>query len=378
MPYKSKTLPIRLLITTPNLDTAGMKYVVADIVRGLDRSRVLPSICVHRKTGNALERELGQYVERIIEIPLRISTRPRDQFFRQISKTLRIFPRNYDVVHSFDYSSSWSEGVIVALSGLPWVVEKTNMSWGGVHWFLRSVLAKRIVCLSHAQYLSLFRSSILRRKAITIHTGVDLARFGCAVDRVEARKQSGLPTDGVILGCVAHFVPVKGHMELLRAFSQVLKDYPDTYLALAGEGEASYESSIKQLADELDIAGRVFFLGRRDDVPRLLPAFDGFVLATRDWGRKEAFGAVLVEAMACGLPTIATKSGGPEDIVVPGETGWLVEPYGIEPLVQAMRDMLSDEGRRRRYGAAGLVRAETRFSHQKMVHDYQQLYLEVA
>jgi glycosyltransferase involved in cell wall biosynthesis len=119
-------------------------------------------------------------------------------------------------------------------------------------------------------------------------------------------------------------------------------------------------------------------LGLRTDVPRLLPIFDGLILATRSWGRKEAFGAVLVEAMAAELPVIATKSGGPEDIIVPDETGWLVDAEGEEPLASAMKAFVIDNNRRQRFGAAGYKRARDLFSVEMMTEHYQKLYLETA
>lgn len=370
--------PLRLLITTPNLDTAGSKYVIADIVQGLDRAIVKPSICVHRKTNSSLERSIKNSVEEFYEIPLRVPTRPRRRFLQTLINTLQVFPRSYDLIHSFDYSSSWTEGLIARLIGKPWIVEKTNMNWGGLHWNIRSLLANHIICYSHRQYDTLFRSSRFSKKVSTIHIGVNLARFQRTAEGSVIREELGLPPNATIVGCVAHLVPVKGHVELLQAFTKVSKDFPKANLVLVGEGERDYRSQLMCLTNELTISDRVFFLGLRNDVPRIMSAFDGLILATRDWGRKEAFGAVLVEAMACGLPVIATKSGGPQDIVVHGETGWLVEPHGSEPLETALRELLFDDHRRSQFGIAARARAEKYFSDKLMVHQYQELYRRIG
>jgi len=148
-------------------------------------------------------------------------------------------------------------------------------------------------------------------------------------------------------------------------------------LVLVGSGEVAYERELGQLAEELGVQNRVHFLGQRWDVPSLLSSFDGLVLATRNTGRREAFGAVLVEAMAAGLPVIATRSGGPEEIVVPGLTGWLVEPESSEALALAVLEFARDADRREKYGRAGRKRAANHFTAELMVSRYESLYREL-
>lgn len=370
--------PTRLLITTPNLDTAGSKYVIADIIRGLDRSLVLPSLCVHRLSGTPLEQELREHVEDLIEIPLRVPIKPLRQLVRWAKTVAPRFRGRYDVVHSLDYASNWSEGVAVRLAGIPWITQKTNMVWGKWHWWVRGLLAKRIVCYSDATIKAFYQGWLFKHKTISIHTGVKLSRFTADVDVQRLRDEMGTAPESIVLGCVAHLVPVKGHPELLHAFAKVAVEEERLHLVLIGTGEEAYRRQLEQLTRTLGISACVHFLGERRDVPRLLPGFDGFVLATRNWGRREAFGAVLVEAMATELPVIATKSGGPEEIVVPGETGWLVEADGSEPLAHAMRELVRDAERRRRFGKAGRQRTEAFFSSELMVQQYQNLYREVA
>jgi glycosyltransferase involved in cell wall biosynthesis len=255
------------------------------------------------------------------------------------------------------------------LAGIPWVTEKTNLSWDERRWWLRMFVARRIVCLSQAQVRLMRR---WQKKIVVIPTGVDLARFQNA--QPLRRQDFALQSSDIVLACVAHLVPVKGHVKLLHALAAVSQELPELKLLLVGAGEAEYTEALQNLTTSLGIADRVIFVGRSDNVPGLLKMCGGKVLASC----KEGFGAVLVEAMACGLPTIATKSGGPEEIVVPGETGWLVEPDGIQPLAEALHEFLADEERRRRFGIAGRERAERLFSRELMIQRYQQLYLEVV
>ena len=189
-------------------------------------------------------------------------------------------------------------------------------------------------------------------------------------------RDLGLPEGAPALVCVAHLVEVKGHPDLLRAWAALRN--ARAQLVLIGGGTEAYTGQLKALAAELGVADRVHFLGVRSDVPSLLPHFDGFVLATRNTGRREGFGAVLPEAMACGLPVIATKSGGPEDIVAPGQTGWLVDAEGHAPLTQAIDELVADLPRAAQMGTLGRRRCESYFDVRSVTRHYERLFLEVA
>ncbi len=362
---------MRIAYTINNLDTAGMKLVVADLVQGLDRQRFAPRVAVGRRTGSGLERRLEDCCE-VLELPLHLPRRPLHALWRSARDAARKLACTADLVHSFDYSSDWTEGLAVRLAGMPWVIEKTNLVWSGRRWWLRSLLASRIVCLSQAQAVQMSR---WRRKVTVVPTGVDLARFGNA--HPAPREALGLSETDLVMACVAHLVPVKGHAELLRAVAAVAGGFPHLRLVLAGEGAPEYERELRALATTLGIEDRVRFLGRVDDIPALLKASDGAILATRNEGRREAFGAALVEAMAAGLPVIGTRSGGPEEIILHEQTGWLVETSGWQALAEAIGEFCRDPARRRRYGEAGLRRASSEYDRELMVRRYEAVYESV-
>lgn len=364
--------PLRILYTINNLNTAGMKYVIADLVRDLDRARFTPLIGVGQKTGSALELELERLCP-VIELPLRIPRRPRHLLLPRLLKAARRLRGIADLAHSFDYASDWTEGMAMRLAGVPWVAEKTNLNWDEGRWWLRSFLASKIVCLSQSQL------SLMPRwagKSVIIPTGVALERF---VDAEPLpREELGMGKDDVLVASIAHLVPVKGHVELIRAMAAVADELPRLKLLLAGEGSSEFVRELREQVASSGLKGRVLFLGSKSSIPALLKACDGKILATRNEGRREAFGAALVEAMAAGLPVIATRSGGPEDIVKEGQTGWLVDAEGWEPLAQALRELYVDEARRRRFGQAGLLRAQRLYDKALMARRYEEVYESVA
>ena len=287
----------------------------------------------------------------------------------RISQQLR---GQFDIFHSFDYSDSWLDVLAAQFAGLRCVVTKTNMNWGNRRWFLRSLFADRIVCLSYAQRDALYAHHFWSRKTVVIPVGIDLEAFYpvSGISREALRQEFGWKSTEIVLGCVAHLVPVKGHKDLINAFSQLVQKHNTARLVLVGGGSPEYEKELQTLIARLGVTNRVDMLGVRHDVPRLMQGFDGLVLSSR----KEGFGTVLVEAMATGLPVIATRSGGPEDIVIPGETGWLVEPGDVSALTSAMLDFMESVEKRQRYGFAGLARAREQFSLKRMVESHQKLY----
>lgn len=366
---------IRVLIVNPNLDTAGSKYVVANILDGLDRSVFDPALGVYRRTYTALEAKVEQRTK-IVELPLRLPTRPYKYLPKRITDTARLLKDKYDILHSFDYADSWSDVLAAKLAGAKCIVTKTNMNGGNRRWFLRSLFADWIVCLSNTQKRVLYRNRFWARKTNVINVGIDLAIFSPVdqLTRASIRQEFGWKPNEFILGCVAHLVPVKGHKDLIEAFAQVRQRYSHVRLVLVGGGTTEYEAELLAQIERNGLSTRIELLGVRYDIPKLMQGFDGFILASR----KEAFGTVLVEAMATELPVIATRSGGPEDIVVPGETGWLVNSGDHRALADAMIALLSDPQKAQQYGKAGLVRARTLFSREKMVEEYQNLYRSQA
>jgi len=360
-------MPIRVLYTINNLNTAGMKLVVADLVKRLDRSKFVPIVVVNKKTNSSLERELENICE-VIQIPLRIPRRPRFAFPLSVLKTVKQLRGLADIAHSFDYSSDWTEGLAMKLAGIPWGVVKTNLFWDERKWWLKCALAHKIVCLSQAQV------QVMKRwvhKITVIPTGVDIEKFQNA--QPARREQFGLNSSDIVLVSVAHLVPVKGHPDLIRAFAIVKNELPNLKLLLIGDGEPDYVCELKNLVTHLGLKGRVIFGGKSDHVPSILKMCDGKILASQ----KEAFGAALVEAMAASLPVIATRSGGPEEIVVDGETGWLVNAGDPEALAEAIRDFYNNPQKRHRFGQAGFERAQKLYNVDLMVQRYEALYAEV-
>ena len=160
----------------------------------------------------------------------------------------------------------------------------------------------------------------------------------------------------------------KRHLDLLQAFKRVTQLYPASRLLIVGEGYM--RETLERRTTELHLSEKVIFAGFQTDVFKYLRTMDLFVLPSRT----EGFGIVLLEAMAAGLPVVATKVGGIPEIVVDNDTGLLVEPGSWQDLSEAMLKLLSDPSALRTMGHKGQERVMTHFSESKFVTAHEDFY----
>jgi glycosyltransferase involved in cell wall biosynthesis len=180
----------------------------------------------------------------------------------------------------------------------------------------------------------------------------------------EARAKLGLPLDGQVIGTVSRLYLVKGIDFLIRALAQM----DDAALAIVGDGPE--RAALETLADTLGVAGRIHWTGHRRDVPTLLPAFDLYVQPSLHEGMSNT----ILEAMAAGLPVVATAVGGTPEVVDDGVTGLLVPPRDPDALAGVIVRLLRDLDLRRKMGRAGQERVRRHFSLEQMVRQTQALY----
>lgn len=197
-------------------------------------------------------------------------------------------------------------------------------------------------------------------KMIVIPNGIDLTRVAVA-------GRGGPP----VIGTVGRLEPRKGHADLVDAARVVLDHVPGARFVMIGDGPARAE--LEQRTVRHRIAHRVDMRGMVPDGARLLTEMSLFVLPSHVEGMSNA----LLEAMAAGLPVVATDVGGNAEVVVEGETGLLVPPRDPAALGQAILVMLKDPERARAMGAAGRARALEHFSVQRMVARHQALYISL-
>jgi glycosyltransferase involved in cell wall biosynthesis len=188
----------------------------------------------------------------------------------------------------------------------------------------------------------------------------------------DALRAMGAPDDALSIGNVAALEDHKDHATLLRALALAIPAAPRLFLFVMGDG--AERERLEALAGDLGIAARVRFTGFREDVDRLLPAFDIFCLSSH----MEGLGTSLLDAMCFARPIVATAAGGIPEAVEDGVNGRLVEPRAPDALARALVEVAAREDVRQRFGAAGRRIFEARFSAERMVDETLRAYAESA
>lgn len=200
------------------------------------------------------------------------------------------------------------------------------------------------------------RYGIPEHRITVIPNGVDTDFF---------RPPAVPPAAPAVVLAVGRMVPEKDHDTLVQAFGLLAEDHPQAELWLVGEGPR--RAAVQDLARRCLAPGRVRFLPGQADLRPLLHRASLLVLSSV----AEAFPNVVLEAMAAGLPVVATRVGGVPEMVIPGATGWLVEPGNPPALAAAMSQVLGDAATRQAFGRAGRARAVREFSLETMVRRYE-------
>lgn len=233
-------------------------------------------------------------------------------------------------------------------------------------------ITDRTIALTSGECEDYVRLSVSsRKKLVKIHSGVSLEKFkNPGGNPKEIKAAIGLGADDLVVGTIGWLLPIKGPVYLLEALQLLWPQHPNTNLIYIGKGEL--ESRLKELAAETGIYEKVRFLGWRDDVHRILPIIDIFVLPSLN----EGMGRAVVEAMAAGKPVVASRTGGIPDLVVNGTTGYLTEPGDPDGLANAIGRLLDNPVLRRQMGQEGRKRC-TLFSEKLMIAKVAELYKEL-
>lgn len=211
-------------------------------------------------------------------------------------------------------------------------------------------------------------------KVSVIHLGIDLGIYNPRrFNRSRIRKELGIRSEELVIGIVGRLQRCKGYLEFLHMAKGVLKFHPNLKFLIVGgpsRGEEREAWEILQKVDELELGEKAIVTGYRKDVPRLMTAMDIFVFPSH----AEAFGLVLIEAMAMRLPVVSSDCDGVLDIVKEGATGLLVPPRDVEGLTQAVLHLIQNPDARRSLGEAARRRVEERFSIEAMVERIEAVY----
>lgn len=272
--------------------------------------------------------------------------------FAELCRTRRIQATHSHLTRSHNFG--WR---LERRTGVPHLAHAQSHHWQ-LHWYFQRRVLAVAEATRRAQRRWYFRGA---NQVALLHNYADTARFRPAPrDRAKLAATLGVPADATLIACVAEVIPRKGQIDLVRALPEIVGRVPTARLVLFGREGAKpeYPKQIRTVAEELGVAGRVVWAGFRDDLPQLLPHCDVAVLPSL----AEPFALGALEAMACGLPLVATRVGGFPEMITPGENGALAEPAHPKSLARAVIDVIADEPTRRRLADAAIARVARSFS----------------
>lgn len=285
--------------------------------------------------------------------------------------------QNVAIAHTFFETSDLWAGPIARLSGVPVLISsrrdlgilrssKHHLAYRFVNPMFDRVLAVseevRTYCLQH--------DGLPPQKVQTLYNGIEFDPVQAAASRGEL----GCAGASHVIITTANVRRIKGLDVLLRAAAMVQREFPRAvFLIVGGVLEPEYFRGLEDLIRSLALSDTVKFLGARNDVMPLLAASDVFCLPSRS----EGFSNALVEAMACGLPCVATRVGGNAEALADGESGFIVDSDAPEPLAERLLALLRDPELRRRMGQRGRETAEHRFSAHGMITQLTDIYDEM-
>jgi glycosyltransferase involved in cell wall biosynthesis len=372
----------RVLLVTQSLDVGGTEKQIVALANGLAEHRIGCCIFAFQKDG-ALREEILPGAARIFTGGLpqgAISAKSTGIITAQWRLLHCIREIKPTIVHAYLPLTTFLGAAGARAAGVSRIIisKRALNTHQDRHPSLR-VIDRLANAMSHAITVNskaVWRDTVNRDKVAPsklrlIYNGIDCLTAGPSgsVDPFSLKTGLGIKAGDKTIINVANYIPYKGHLDLLKAAKFVLQRQPDCKFLFVGEDRGSLKS-MQAAAADLDIQHHVLFLGKRRDVRELLAVSDISVVASHE----EGFSNAILEAMAAGLPVVATAVGGNPEAVIHGATGWVVPPRNPGILAARILSLLDDPDRIREFGTMGRKRCRECFSLERMVENHIRLY----
>jgi glycosyltransferase involved in cell wall biosynthesis len=367
----------RVLHLINSFEIGGTERQAVALLGRLNRERYDVKLAVLRNRGPFYKEIEGRFPN-VPEFPL--TSFYNLNALRQLARLRALMVRErIDILHAHDFYAGMIGAAAARLAGARVIACQRHLKlsnrpaheWGTR---LTHRMAHRILVNSEA-----IRDHILSRdgahagKIVVIKNGISSAADSPETRglRDSIRRELELDVDCKLVGMVARLQPVKGHRFFVEAAARVISKEPKAQFVLVGDGPL--KSDIEDQAAKLGLKGRVRLLGDRADAAGLVASFDLLVLASLHEGLPNA----VMEAMAAGVPVVATAVGGTKELIADGETGYLVPPADSDALSERITFALANVADRSRVAAAGRRFISAEFGMGRMVKSVEKLYDEL-
>ena len=362
---------MKIFLMTTHMEMGGIPIYVVELARVLKKRGHEPVVVSDAGT---LERRLAREGIKHIRVPCRTSSELNPMLWlKALPKIVQAILRERpDLIHSHTRVAQVLGWAASSITSTPYVTTCHGLYKFRLGRRFFRCWGKWVMAISSATMNRVVQQYRLAppHQVILIENGIDVERFRQAPDPAEVerfRRMNGL-NGGPIIGSVARLSPVKGLDLLLRAAPALFSEFPGLQLLLVGDGPAREE--LVRLAHELKIAERVAICPSVEDTRVPMALMQAF--AAPAW--EEGFGLAIVEAMAAGVPVVATDAGGPGEIIEPGKSGLLIQPGDTAGLERELRSLLNDAGARARIARQGQARVKQRFDLDRVVTQVEEVY----
>jgi glycosyltransferase involved in cell wall biosynthesis len=353
---------------TPSVDPSGMGAHMIDLAAEYVRDHDVTVMAWPTAPGQRLLDRAAAVGARAVAL-----RHPRDPRFAEgVVRSLREHPVDVFHVHVGTGRENFDGARAARRAGVPAVVQTQHLPWllasrkHRVPFFRALQPVDHLITVSLAQRQTYERNGVAPGLMTTIPNGIRARGPGAGRDA--ARVALGLDRDQPVVLTVGRLTVMKGQRHLVDAVPELARRFGGVAVVVIGQGHL--HAQLRAQAQALGVADRVHLVGHRADARMLLDAADVFVLPSRH----EGMPLVLLEAMDAGLPVVATRVIGSEEVVADGETGLLVRPQDPAALAAAIGRLLEDPALRQRYGRAGRRRYLERFTSARMAVQTAEVY----
>lgn len=367
----------RVLHLINSFEIGGTERQAVELLKRLDPTRYDVRLAALRNCG-PFYKEIEERFPDVPEFPL-------TSFYdlnaaRQLARLRALMARErIDVLHAHDFYAGFIGAAAARLAGTRVIACQRHLKLSDrrIHeWGTRIIhrLADRILVNSEAiRDHILSSSSSHASKIVVIKNGISSFSEPAETRSLHDKlcRELKVESDSKLIGMVARLQVIKGHKFFIEAASRVIEKEPKAQLVIVGDGPLKNE--ILDQASRLGIRERLHLLGDRTDVARLVASFDLVVLASLHEGLPNA----VMEAMAAGVPVVATAVGGTKELIKAGETGYLVPPADPDALAERITFALENDGERMRIATSARHFINAEFGMRRMVESVEKLYDEL-
>lgn len=363
---------IKILYTIPNFNTAGSGKALINVISRIDKEIFEASICCRHERGDLFNSA------KALNIPIYISEfsapmKPRLKGMESVMKLSSFFRKiDPDIIHSYNYSDDYSEGLAAKLSGIKWIYTKKNMGWGSNAWKIRTKLANAIIP-QNQEMVNVFFNNIEKYSLIPI--GIDLNEFADLERDEELAAKYDLRDSYPVILTIANIIPIKGIDFLIKGFSLIYDDFKKPKLIVVGEDKTEYADNLKRMVNEMGLDKNIIFTGKQNNIKSFFSVTDVFILSSMKTG--EGGPISVLEAMASGVISYGSNVPGIRDQFREFEDQLFESenPGSIANKILHFSRMSGEEIKKRKAAQINFVR--NNYSIENEIMRLQQLYLKV-